>query len=151
MCCSASKSVPYISLIKYDYPTLDVRITSSVSDTGVVLCSHTRCCMLNAQPCYADVFIVQYRHVFSTVEITRLAGQLSRHSRIIMLRANLVDTVHCRHVATCLHKLCTRGHHQRAMLHTLQCLPRGTIVCMVTLLGRLCTMALLRHSKICAG
>jgi hypothetical protein len=89
------------------YPTLDVRILSSIHVDGYMR-SDTVLYDKRREPCYADIIKVQYIHVSSAVSArvgpNVLLGQLHRFSKIIMLRDNFVQET-----VLCVRQLRTRG------------------------------------------
>lgn len=99
------------------YPTLDVRIVSSVVD-GVVQ-SSTILYDKRREACYHKVPIAQYLHVSSALSARTgpnvLLGQLHRFFRIIMDRTNFVDES-----ARALHGLLRRGFHHSSLFKVLK-------------------------------
>lgn len=88
------------------YPTLDIRIVSSV--VNGVMQSSTILYDKRREACYSEVPIAQYLHVSSALSARTgpnvLLGQLHRFSRIIMDRTNFVEES-----ARAVHGLLRRG------------------------------------------
>ena len=106
------------------YPTLDVRIVSSVvsMDGNDVVQSHTVLYDKRLQDCYIRIPMVRFVHVSACAGNNVLWGQLHRFARLCTSKDHFVQQS-----ADCITALMARGHHPRCLHKLYHCCLLGSL------------------------